>query len=115
MSWLISVIVLMLVIAAGLLIISKIPAIGVEVDSMGIALTSAVVFGVLNGLLGWVGALFRATWILSPPFLGDEYRDFWLGGLAGSGIPLEKWDFECRFRRVFAVTDCFVYAAAGHA
>jgi putative membrane protein len=66
MSWLISVIVLMLVIAAGLLIISKIPAIGVEVDSMGIALTSAVVFGVLNGLLGWVGALFRATWILSP-------------------------------------------------
>ncbi len=66
MSWIIGILVTMIVVAAGLLIISKIPAIGVEVDSMGIALTAAVVFGVLNGLLGWVGAIFRATWVLSP-------------------------------------------------
>ncbi len=66
MSWIIGILVTMIVVALGLLIISKIPAIGVEVDSMGIALTAAVVFGVLNGLLGWVGAIFRATWILSP-------------------------------------------------
>jgi putative membrane protein len=66
MSWIIGILVTMIVVALGLLIISKIPAIGVEVDSMGIALTAAVVFGVLNGLLGWVGGIAKATVILSP-------------------------------------------------
>jgi putative membrane protein len=66
MTWLIGIIVTMLVVAVGLLIISKIPGLGVEVDSMGIALTSAIVFGVLNGLLGWVGAAAKWTFILTP-------------------------------------------------
>jgi putative membrane protein len=66
MTWLLGILVTMIVVAAGLLIISKIPAIGVEVDSMGIALSAAVVFGVLNGLLGWIGGIAKATVILSP-------------------------------------------------
>jgi putative membrane protein len=66
MTWLIGIIVTMLVVAVGLLIISKIPGLGVEVDSMGIALTSAIVFGVLNGLLGWIGAVAKFTFILTP-------------------------------------------------
>jgi putative membrane protein len=66
MSWLIGILVTMLVVAVGLLIISKIPGLGVEVDSMGIALTAAVVFGLLNGLLGWIGTLAKFTFILTP-------------------------------------------------
>jgi putative membrane protein len=40
--------------AISLLLISKIPFLGVEVDGVGKALTSGVVFGVLNWLLGWI-------------------------------------------------------------
>jgi putative membrane protein len=65
MGWLITLIVTTLVVALGLLIISKLP-IGVEVDSLGIAVVSAAVFGVLNGLLGWLVSFFNATFILAP-------------------------------------------------
>jgi putative membrane protein len=65
MGWLITLIVTTLVVALGLLIISKLP-IGVEVDSLGIAVISAIVFGVLNGLLGWLVSFLNATFILAP-------------------------------------------------
>jgi putative membrane protein len=42
------------------------PGLGVEVDTMGIALTAAVVFGVLNGLLGWLVNFFNFTVFLAP-------------------------------------------------
>lgn len=54
-SFLIAFLITALVTAISLIIISKIPFLGVEVDSFGKALISAVVFGVLNGLLGWLG------------------------------------------------------------
>jgi putative membrane protein len=65
MSWLIGALLITLVVAIGLLIISKLP-IGVEIDSPGIAIVSAIVFGILNGLLGWVAAFFNWTLILMP-------------------------------------------------
>lgn len=68
MGWLIGLIITTLVVALGLLVISKLP-IGVEIDSLTIALISAVVFGLLNGvfnalnifkyipLFGWIPVL----------------------------------------------------------
>lgn len=44
-----------LITAISLIIISKIPFLGVEVDSFGKAILAAIVFGILNGLLGWLG------------------------------------------------------------
>jgi putative membrane protein len=40
--------------ALSLLIISKIPFLGIEVDSVGKALTAGVVFGILNWALSWM-------------------------------------------------------------
>jgi putative membrane protein len=54
-SFLIGFLITALVTAISLLIISKIPFLGVEIDGVGKAILSAVVFGVLNGLLGWLG------------------------------------------------------------
>jgi putative membrane protein len=54
-----------LIVALGLLVISKLP-IGVEVDSIGIAVIAALVFGLLNGLLGWLVDLMKWTVILWP-------------------------------------------------
>jgi putative membrane protein len=65
MSWLIGFIITVIVVALGLLVISKLP-IGVEVDSVGIAIIAAIVFGVLNGLLGWLVAFFKWTILLFP-------------------------------------------------
>jgi putative membrane protein len=66
MGWLFGILVTMIVVALGLLIISKIPGLGVEVDSMSIALISAIVFGVLNALLGWLVNFFNFTVFLAP-------------------------------------------------
>ncbi|MFM2430766.1 MAG: hypothetical protein RLZZ511_1979 [Cyanobacteriota bacterium] len=66
MGWLIGIVLTMIVVAIGLLVIAKIPGLGVEVDSLSIAVISALVFGVLNGVLGWLGALFKMTFILTP-------------------------------------------------
>jgi putative membrane protein len=66
MGWLIGIVLTMIVVAIGLLVISKIPGLGVEVDSLSIAVVSALVFGVLNGLLGWLGTLFKLTFVLTP-------------------------------------------------
>ncbi|MBE9028615.1 phage holin family protein [filamentous cyanobacterium LEGE 11480] len=66
MSWIIGILVTMVVVALGLLIVSKIPGLGVEVDSFGIAVVSAIVFGVLNGLLGWLVNFFNFTVLLAP-------------------------------------------------
>jgi putative membrane protein len=57
MSWIIGAILSILVTAVALYIVSKIPAIGVEIDGLDKAIFAAVVFGVLNGL----------TWILQAP------------------------------------------------
>ncbi len=54
-SFLIAFLVTALVTAVSLIIISKIPFLGVEVDGIGKAIVAAVVFGILNGLLGWAG------------------------------------------------------------
>jgi putative membrane protein len=68
MGWLIGLIITTLVVALGLLVISKLP-IGVEIDSLSIAIVSALVFGLLNGvfsalnifkylpLVGWIPVL----------------------------------------------------------
>jgi putative membrane protein len=65
MGWLLGVLITTLVVALGLLIISKLP-IGVEIDSVGIAIVSAIVFGVLNGLLGWLTNFLNWTFVLAP-------------------------------------------------
>lgn len=60
-----SLIITTLIVALGLLIISKLP-IGVEVDSIGIAVVSAIVFGLLNGALGWLVGFMKWTVVLWP-------------------------------------------------
>jgi putative membrane protein len=54
-GFLIAFLITAVVTAISLMIISKIPFLGVEVDSAGKALISGIVFGILNGLLGWLG------------------------------------------------------------
>ncbi len=59
MEFLITLLITALVTAVSLLIISKIPFLGVEVDSVGKALTSGVVFGVLNVLGNFLVSILR--------------------------------------------------------
>lgn len=66
MTWLLGILLTILVVAIGFLIVSKFPGLGVEVDSFGIAIVAAIVFGVLNGLLGWLVDLLRWTILLVP-------------------------------------------------
>ncbi|GAB4342403.1 MAG: phage holin family protein [Leptolyngbyaceae cyanobacterium] len=54
MSFLIPFIIGVIITALSLLIISKIPFLGIEVDGVGKAILSGVVFGVLSWLLGWM-------------------------------------------------------------
>lgn len=54
MNFLIPFLIGVAVTAVSLLLISKIPFLGVEVDGVGKALTAGAVFGVLNWLLGWI-------------------------------------------------------------
>jgi putative membrane protein len=54
MSFLIPFIIGVIITALSLLIISKIRFLGIEVDGVGKALLSGVVFGVLSWLLGWM-------------------------------------------------------------
>ncbi|MGQ9871074.1 phage holin family protein [Leptodesmis sp.] len=54
MSFLIPFIIGVIITALSLLIISKIPFLGIEVDGVGKALLAGVVFGVLSWLLGWM-------------------------------------------------------------
>jgi putative membrane protein len=65
MGWLIGLIITTIVVALGLLVISKLP-IGVEIDSLSIAIISALVFGLLNGIFGWLTHGLAATIILAP-------------------------------------------------
>lgn len=51
MEWLISSLITLLVTAISLFLISKIPALGIYIDSFGKAIFSALVFGVLNAFL----------------------------------------------------------------
>lgn len=55
MNFLIAFLIGVLVTAISLVIISKIPFLGVEVDSFGKAITAGAILGVLNWLLGWLG------------------------------------------------------------
>lgn len=57
-GFLIAFLITALVTAISLIIISKIPFLGVEVDGFSKAVISGVVFGILNGLLGWLGGSF---------------------------------------------------------
>lgn len=54
MDFLIPFIIGVIITAISLLIISKIPFLGIEVDGVGKALLAGVVFGVLSWLLGWM-------------------------------------------------------------
>lgn len=54
MSFLIPFIIGVVITALSLLIISKIPFLGIEVDGVAKALLAGVVFGVLSWLLGWM-------------------------------------------------------------
>jgi putative membrane protein len=65
MTWLVPLLVTLVVVTLSLLIISKLP-LGVEVDSLPIAFVSAIVFGVLNGLLHPLMDFFKWTFILAP-------------------------------------------------
>ncbi len=55
MDFLIPFVIGVIVTAISLLIISKIPFLGIEVDGIGKALFAGLIFGVLNWLLGWMG------------------------------------------------------------
>jgi putative membrane protein len=54
MDFLIPFVIGVIVTALSLLIISKIPFLGIEVDGVGKALVAGVVFGILSWLLGWM-------------------------------------------------------------
>lgn len=54
MGFLIPFIIGVIVTAISLLIISRIPFMGIEVDSVGKAIFAGAVFGILNWLLGWM-------------------------------------------------------------
>lgn len=54
MGFLVPFIIGVIVTAISLLIISKIPFLGIEVDSVSKALIAGAVFGILNWLLGWL-------------------------------------------------------------
>ncbi|ASC69240.1 hypothetical protein XM38_001670 [Halomicronema hongdechloris C2206] len=57
MDFLISFLLSAIITAIALLIIARIPFLGVEVDTFGKALMAGIVFGVLNGLLSILGFL----------------------------------------------------------
>ncbi|MBF2078661.1 MAG: phage holin family protein [Synechococcales cyanobacterium T60_A2020_003] len=59
MEFLITLLITAAVTAVSLLIISKVPFLGIEVDSVGKALTAGVVFGVLNVLGNFVVSILR--------------------------------------------------------
>jgi putative membrane protein len=53
-SFLLPFIIGVIITAVSLLIISKIPFLGIDVDGVGKALLAGVVFGILSWLLGWM-------------------------------------------------------------
>lgn len=63
--WIIALLITLLVTAISLVIISKIPFIGVEISSFSTAIVSAIVFGILNALVGPVLRFLGAplTWL----------------------------------------------------
>ncbi|HEY9879729.1 MAG TPA: phage holin family protein [Leptolyngbyaceae cyanobacterium] len=77
MGFLISFLIVAVVTAISLLILSKIPPLGVEVSSAGKALQSGIVFGILNGLAGLIFGFLRIPLfvILS---LGVSYLILWV-------------------------------------
>ncbi len=78
-----------LIVALGLLIISRLP-IGVEVDSLGIALISAIVFGLLNGVLGWLVDFMKWTVFLWPLALVMNVVIFGLAAWLVQGFRLKN-------------------------
>ncbi|HEY9645642.1 MAG TPA: phage holin family protein [Chroococcidiopsis sp.] len=63
--WIVALLITLLVTAISLVIISKIPFTGVEINSFGTAFVSAIVFGILNALVGPVLRFLGAplTWL----------------------------------------------------
>ena len=72
MSMIIGLIVTLLVTAVALIILSKIPGLGIEIDSFGKAITAAIVFGILNALVGPLSTLLKLgplEWLTWPVLL----------------------------------------------
>ena len=72
MSMIIGLIVTLLVTAVALIVLSKIPGLGIEIDSFGKAVISAIVFGILNALAGPLVSLLELgplEWITWPLLL----------------------------------------------
>jgi putative membrane protein len=89
MGWLIGLIVTTLVVALGLLIISKLP-IGVEIDSLKIAIVSAIVFGLLNGLFSALNIFKYLPWVGWIPVLIVNIITFGLAAWAVQGFRLKN-------------------------
>jgi putative membrane protein len=89
MGFLLGFVITTLVVALSLFIISKLP-IGVEIDTPGIAIVSAIVFGLLNGLLGWLVAFFKFTVILTPLALVMNVVIFGLAAWLVEGFRLKN-------------------------
>ncbi|MGB8700824.1 MAG: phage holin family protein [Thermosynechococcaceae cyanobacterium] len=93
MSWLISVVITVLVTSISLFILSKLP-LGIEIDSFGKAVWSAIVFGILNAIaqpLFWL--LKGVNWItLGLFFLILNGIIFGLAAMLVEGFRL-KWGF----------------------
>jgi putative membrane protein len=89
MGFLLGFVITTLVVALSLFIISKLP-IGVEIDTPGIAIVSAIVFGILNGLLGWLVSFLNFTWILSPLALVLNVAIFGLAAWLVEGFRLKN-------------------------
>ncbi|HEY9761984.1 MAG TPA: phage holin family protein [Trichocoleus sp.] len=77
MGFLISFLVVAVVTAISLVILSKIPPLGVEVSSFGKALQSGIVFGILNGLAGLIFGFLRMP-LFVVLSLGVSYLILWI-------------------------------------
>jgi putative membrane protein len=89
MGWLIGLVVTTLVTAVAMFIISKLP-IGVEIDSPQKAIIAALVFGLLNGLLGWLHAFLNWTFLLAPLNLVLNIIIFGLAAVLVEGFRLKN-------------------------
>jgi putative membrane protein len=88
-GWIINFIVTTLVVALALYLISLLP-IGVEIESPQKAIISALVFGLLNGALGWLVAFLKWTFILSPLVLVLNVVIFGLAAVLVEGFRLKN-------------------------
>lgn len=84
MSVFISLLIFAVVTAISLLILSKIEFLGIEVDSIGKALTAGVIFGVLNWIVAFFG--FLSNPVVALFTLGISFLIFFLINLFAFGL-----------------------------